>query len=116
MALADVFSTARSGRCSSRQDLADSDIPLEINVPVLSCRGGVEVAHRLFEPLGWSVDAEPIPLDEAFTEWGDSRYVRLWLAGTARLAGFVNHTPLWILHQAVFAVLALESEPVDPRL
>jgi hypothetical protein len=24
--------------------------------------------------------------------------------------------PLWRVHQAVFAVLALESEPVDPRL
>ena len=24
--------------------------------------------------------------------------------------------PLWRIHEAVFAVLALESEPVDPRL
>ncbi len=24
--------------------------------------------------------------------------------------------PLWRVHEAVFAVLALESEPVDPRL
>ena len=39
-ALADVFSTARSGRCDSRQELADSAIPLEIVVPVLPCRGG----------------------------------------------------------------------------
>jgi hypothetical protein len=30
-----------------------------------------------------------------------------------RLAG---DEPLWRVHQAVFAVLALESEPVDPRL
>lgn len=29
---------------------------------------------------------------------------------------FVDREPLWRVHQAVFAVLALESEPVDPRL
>jgi polynucleotide kinase-phosphatase len=36
--------------------------------------------------------------------------------GLEALTGFVNHEPLWKVHQAVFAVLALESEPVDPRL
>jgi len=36
--------------------------------------------------------------------------------GLEALTGFVDHEPLWKVHQAVFAVLALESEPVDPRL
>ncbi|HXH80767.1 polynucleotide kinase-phosphatase [Nocardioides sp.] len=36
--------------------------------------------------------------------------------GLDALAAFVGHEPLWKVHQAVFAVLALESEPVDPRL
>jgi polynucleotide kinase-phosphatase len=36
--------------------------------------------------------------------------------GLDAISGFVNHEPLWKMHQAVFAVLALESEPVDPRL
>lgn len=36
--------------------------------------------------------------------------------GMDALAGFVDREPLWKTHQAVFAVLALESEPVDPRL
>jgi polynucleotide kinase-phosphatase len=36
--------------------------------------------------------------------------------GLEALAAFVNHAPLWAVHQSVFAVLALESEPVDPRL
>ncbi len=89
--LADVFSTARAGRCASRQDLADAAIPLDVEVPVLPCRGGSEVAHRLFVPLGWSVEAQPIALDEAFPEWGDSRYVRLRLTGTVRLADALNH-------------------------
>ncbi|MFC6885014.1 MULTISPECIES: polynucleotide kinase-phosphatase [Actinomadura] len=37
----------------------------------------------------------------------------LGLEALDRLAG---GEPLWRIHQAVFAVLALESEPVDPRL
>lgn len=36
--------------------------------------------------------------------------------GLDALTGFVDHEPLWRIHQSVFAVLALESEPVDPRL
>ncbi len=36
--------------------------------------------------------------------------------GLDALAGFVAGAPLWQVHQTVFAILALESEPVDPRL
>ncbi|WP_418062596.1 polynucleotide kinase-phosphatase [Pimelobacter simplex] len=36
--------------------------------------------------------------------------------GLDALTGFVAGAPLWQVHAAVFAVLALESEPVDPRL
>ncbi|GAA2755575.1 3' terminal RNA ribose 2'-O-methyltransferase Hen1 [Actinopolymorpha rutila] len=102
VAMADVFSTARSGRCASRQELADSAIPLEIVVPTLPCRGGADIAHRLFEPLGWVVEAEPIPLDEAFAEWGDSRYLRLRLTGVVRLADALNqlHVLLPVLDES----------------
>jgi 3' terminal RNA ribose 2'-O-methyltransferase Hen1 len=102
VALADVFSTARSGRCVSRQELADSAIPLEIAIPVLPCRGGSEVAHRLFEPLGWKVAAKPITLDDGFPEWGASRYVRLMLTGRVRLADALNqlHVLLPVLDES----------------
>lgn len=36
--------------------------------------------------------------------------------GLDALTAFVDHAPLSKVHQAVFAILALESEPVDPRL
>lgn len=90
-ALADVFRTARAGRCASRQDLADGPIPLEIRLPALPCRGGADLAHRLFGPLGWEVGAEAVPLDPGFPEWGESRYVRLALRGNVRLADALNH-------------------------
>ena len=36
--------------------------------------------------------------------------------GLEALTRFVNSEPLYKVHECVFAVLALESEPVDPRL
>ena len=84
--LGKVFSTAMKGRCDARPELAATAIPLEVHVPVLPCRGGPPLAGRLFGPLGWTVAAQPIPLDPAFPDWGDSRYVDLRLTGTMRLA------------------------------
>ena len=89
-ALADVFSTARGGRGDAHQALADAALPLEIAVPVLPCDGGPEMARRVFAPLGWQVEAEPIPLDDRFPTWGDSRYVALRLRGELRLADALN--------------------------
>ncbi|WP_163542705.1 3' terminal RNA ribose 2'-O-methyltransferase Hen1 [Occultella kanbiaonis] len=102
VAMADVFSTARGGRCEHNQELADSAIPLVIVIPVLPCRGGPEIAHRLFEPLGWVVEADPIPLDDQFPDWGDSRYVRLRLSGVIRLADALNqlHVLLPVLDES----------------
>jgi 3' terminal RNA ribose 2'-O-methyltransferase Hen1 len=91
VALARVFKTAMSGRCNARPELAARAIPLELHVPVLPCRGGPELAQRLFEPLGWQVRAEPIALDETIPSWGMSRYVDLRLAGEVRLADALNH-------------------------
>jgi protein phosphatase len=42
--------------------------------------------------------------------------VREYALGLEALDRLVRREPLWRIHEAVFAVLALESEPVDPRL
>lgn len=42
--------------------------------------------------------------------------IREYALGLESLARLVRGEPLWRVHEAVFAVLALESEPVDPRL
>ncbi len=42
--------------------------------------------------------------------------LREYALGLESLARLVDGEPLWRVHEAVFAVLALESEPVDPRL
>ncbi|MFG1675198.1 3' terminal RNA ribose 2'-O-methyltransferase Hen1 [Micromonospora sp. NPDC049282] len=90
-ALAKVFRSALRGESRDRPELAAAAIPLTVRVPVLRCRGGADLAVRVFAPLGWSVTATPIPLDEAYPEWGDSRYVDLTLAGSLRLADALNH-------------------------
>ncbi len=41
---------------------------------------------------------------------------REYALGLEALERTARGEPLWRIHQAVFAVLALESEPVDPRL
>jgi len=42
--------------------------------------------------------------------------LREYALGLEALERYVAREPLWRVHEAVFAVLALESEPVDPRL
>jgi len=91
VAIKEVFRTALTGRCNARPDLAASAIPLELAVPAVGCRGGAELARRLFEPLGWTVTTRIEPLDPVHPEWGDSRYADLQLVGTLRLAAALNH-------------------------
>ena len=42
--------------------------------------------------------------------------LREFAIGIEALEHFTRRDPLWQVHECVFAVLALESEPVDPRL
>ncbi|MET9320569.1 3' terminal RNA ribose 2'-O-methyltransferase Hen1 [Streptomyces sp. NPDC003038] len=87
VALGGVFRSALKGRCTARPELPAQARPLRIEIPALPARGGTELVHRLFDPLGWDlVQADPVPLDEQFPQWGDSRYVRLVLEGEVNLA------------------------------
>lgn len=91
VALGRVFGTAMTGRSKERQAIADADIPLEVRIPVLPCRGGEAFLRKLFEPLGYEVSVSPLPLDEQFPEWGKSVYFDVTLRRTGRLRDFLNH-------------------------
>lgn len=83
---------AIGGRSRERQALADSAIPLDVTVAPLPARGGgAALVRRLFEPLGYVVTCEAIPLDPLRADWGDSPYVTLRLAATCRLADLLTH-------------------------
>ncbi|MFJ7131505.1 3' terminal RNA ribose 2'-O-methyltransferase Hen1 [Streptomyces fungicidicus] len=92
VALSAVFSSAMRGVCNARPELPGRPLPLRVEIPALPARGGPGLVGRLFEPLGWTVGAEPVALDGEFPQWGDSRYVRLVLeAETLTLAEALRH-------------------------
>ena len=89
VALGKVFRSALNGRSKDRPELVDRPLPLEVRIPVL--RGTAELCERLFAPLGWSVDARPLPLDPERPDWGDAPYADLTLTGELTLAAALNH-------------------------
>jgi 3' terminal RNA ribose 2'-O-methyltransferase Hen1 len=91
VAIGRMFGTAMSGRSKERQELADQAIPLEAWLPVVPCRGGQGLARRLFEPLGYAVEAQAVPLDPQFPGWGDSPYLSLRLSARLRLRSLLEH-------------------------
>lgn len=91
VAISDVFGTAMTGRSKDRPEFAASPIPLEVKIPVLPSRSGEALIRDLFEPLGYTVTAERLPLDEKFPNWGESRYFSVTLCSTLRLQELLNH-------------------------
>ncbi|GAB2831675.1 3' terminal RNA ribose 2'-O-methyltransferase Hen1 [Microbacterium insulae] len=87
VALATVFRTAMTGRSDTYPELAAAALPLRIELPAVSSRGDLDdLVRRVFEPCGWTVDEDRVPLDPEFPKWGDSRYGAVTLTGTVRLA------------------------------
>ncbi len=92
VAISRVFGSALNGRSKDRPDLADSAISLEARLSVVPCRrGGEAFLRRLFEPLGYEVQAEGIPLDSQFSDWGSSPYFHVTLRGKQRLCDLLSH-------------------------
>lgn len=90
-AISKVFSTAMSGRCDSRPELAASSLDLEARITMLPCRGDTKIVSSIFEPLGYTVAFERFALDEKFPDWGDSDYINLTIRGSVRLCDLLNH-------------------------
>jgi 3' terminal RNA ribose 2'-O-methyltransferase Hen1 len=91
VAMVAVLKSAMAGTCKERPELAASPIPLEASLPAVPARGGEAVVHRLFEPLGYTVETQALALDPAFPQWGTGRHVALRLRGDVRLADLLNH-------------------------
>jgi 3' terminal RNA ribose 2'-O-methyltransferase Hen1 len=91
VAIGRLFTAALNGKSKERQALAQTPIPLVAKIPVIAARGGGELVRRLFEPLGYTVTIEELPLDEKFPEWGGSAYISLELAATVTLETLLTH-------------------------
>jgi 3' terminal RNA ribose 2'-O-methyltransferase Hen1 len=94
VAISSVYGTAMSGRCATRQALADSPLELSAAVTALPCRGDTAMLERVFSPLGYSVEhtkhATEV-LDERHPDWGAGRHVNLTLRGRVRLKELLAH-------------------------
>jgi 3' terminal RNA ribose 2'-O-methyltransferase Hen1 len=91
VAIAQVFGSALAGHSRERPALVERALPLEASLAVVSCRGGEAFVRRLFEPLGYALQAQRHPLDAAFADWGESRYLTLTLRATTTLQRLLSH-------------------------
>ncbi|OKH43719.1 3' terminal RNA ribose 2'-O-methyltransferase Hen1 [Calothrix sp. HK-06] len=91
VAMSQVFGTALGGRCKDRPELVQTPIPLSAKISVLPCRGGEEFLRELFEPLGYTINAQNHQLDEKFPDWGASKYYTVELQHTLPLSELLSH-------------------------
>lgn len=91
VAMSEVFGTALGGRSKDRPELAAQPLPLVARIAVVPSRGGERLIRDLFEPLGYQVSVERLPLDPKFPDWGASRYYAVSLNGMQRLHDLLSH-------------------------
>jgi len=91
VAISQVFGSGLAGRSKERAELVEKPIPLTARIDVLPVRGGDELLRRIFEPLGYAVSAVQHPLDEKFTDWGESPYYSVQLEQTTTIASLLQH-------------------------
>lgn len=91
VAISQVFGSALSGRCRDRPEQVTTPMPLTARIEVLPVRGGEAILQRLFEPLGYTIEATRHPLDEQFSEWGESPYHSVTLSATKTLSELLTH-------------------------
>ncbi len=90
-AISQVLGSALSGKCKQRPELPAKEFDFEIEIDVLPVRGGESLLRRVFEPLGYEVDAEQFDLDPQFPEWGASTYFSVRLRNRMRLSELLGH-------------------------
>jgi len=91
VAIAQVFGSALSGLSKQRPELVNSATELEATLAAVPCRGGEVLLRKLFEPLGYQVQAHRFPLDETFPQWGEGPYFSLSLRHRIPLHLLLSH-------------------------
>jgi len=85
-----------------------------LSQPAVKCRGR-EYLRIIYGP-DYTTDANLVRLRSRGLGRKRSLALGEFALGVEGLERFVRGEPLWRVHECVFGVLALESEPVDPRL
>lgn len=101
-ALTKAYGSALNGNCQNRPELTDRPLPLKAVIYSLKVDCDKSYLNKLFEPLGFTVSYEILPLDSHFPEWGESKIVNLTLEA---------QTPLkMLLSQLYVIILALDND------
>ncbi|MBO9634242.1 MAG: 3' terminal RNA ribose 2'-O-methyltransferase Hen1 [Chitinophagaceae bacterium] len=95
-AIAKAFGTAMGDRCQLKPELVSIPFPLEVQLSGLPVKGGEEMLHSLFAPLGYGIEANGYPIDPQFPEWGQSRYYSVRLTNTVTIQHLLTHLYLLI--------------------
>jgi protein phosphatase len=82
--------------------------------PAIKCRGGEYL--RIIYGAEYTLDEHLSRLRQRSLNLKRTLALREFALGIEALERFVNGEPLRRVHECVFGVLAMESEPVDPRL
>jgi protein phosphatase len=82
--------------------------------PAVKCRGR-EYLRIIYGP-DYTVENNLVRLRERGLSHKRSLALREFALGVESIERFVRREPLRRVHECVFGVLALESEPIDPRL
>ncbi|MDP3184745.1 MAG: hypothetical protein Q8M58_05690 [Anaerolineales bacterium] len=82
--------------------------------PAVKCRGR-EYLRIIYGPE-YTTDEHLEALRQRSVTLKPTLALKEFSLGVEALQRFVNRQPLRNVHECVFGVLALESEPVDPRL
>lgn len=91
VAIGQAFGSALKGRSKERPERAGEAWPLTLTLPALDCDGGLKFLHAVFDPLGYTVAAERLPLDDHFPDWGASSIYRVILTASIRVADALAH-------------------------
>ena len=82
--------------------------------PGIKCRGAEYL--RIIYGAEYTAPEQLSRLRERGLGHKRSLAIREFCLGIEALERFVSNEPIYRVHECVFGVLALESEPVDPRL
>ena len=91
VAISQTLGSALNGKCKDRPELVEKIIPLTVGIHVVLSKGGQILIERLFEPLGYKIKIKGYPLDEKFSEWGESNLFTVELTHKLRLKDLLNH-------------------------
>ncbi len=91
VAIAQVYTSALSGKCANRPELVDKIFNLKAKLSVLPSRGGKHLIEKLFQPLGYQINIKEYQLDEQFPEWGKSPYYTVTLQHEVAVKDLLSH-------------------------